>query len=177
MTAWHAWCATPGDLTQTCVLYTTFFPAFFAAILAYGTAVIIARRKLHGIRKSIRKNSARPFDDPVFASCGMLETQCSTVIEASTERSTVEARPSESMAARPSESLSGAPPPAPPAAFPPPPPARNAAAASHYRQGPPHPTAADPDGGAQDCPSSAARARSARRSIDSRAPQDESSTL
>ncbi len=44
MTAWHAWCATPGDLTQTCVLYTTFFPAFFAAILAYGTAVIIARR-------------------------------------------------------------------------------------------------------------------------------------
>ena len=110
MTAWHAWCATPGDLTQTCVLYTTFFPAFFAAILAYGTAVIIARRKLHGIRKSIRKNSARPFDDPVFASCGMLETQCSTVIEASTERSTVEARPSESMAARPSESLSGAPP-------------------------------------------------------------------
>ena len=112
VTAWHAWCATPGDLTQTCVLYTTFFPAFFAAILAYGTAVIIARRKLHGIRKSIRKNSARPFDDPVFASCGMLETQCSTVIEASTERSTVEARPSESMAARPSESLSGAPPPA-----------------------------------------------------------------
>ena len=111
ITAWHAWCATPGDLTQTCVLYTTFFPAFFAAILAYGTAVIIARRKLHGIRKSIRKNSARPFDDPVFASCGMLETQCSTVIEASTERSTVEARPSESMAARPSESLSGAPPP------------------------------------------------------------------
>ena len=109
MTAWHAWCATPGDLTQTCVLYTTFFPAFFAAILAYATAVIIARRKLHGIRKSIRKNSARPFDDPVFASCGMLETQCSTVIEASTERSTVEAR-EVSMAARPSESLSGAPP-------------------------------------------------------------------
>ena len=107
MTAWHAWCATPGDLTQTCVLYTTFFPAFFAAILAYGTAVIIARRKLHGIRKSIRKNSGA-FDNPVFASCGMLETQCSTVIEASTERSTVEARPSESMAARPSESLSGA---------------------------------------------------------------------
>ena len=112
MTAWHAWCATPGDLTQTCVLYTTFFPAFFAAILAYGTAVIIARRKLHGIRKSIRKNSGA-FDNPVFASCGMLETQCSTVIEASTERSTVEAaRPSESWAARPSESLSGAPPPA-----------------------------------------------------------------
>ena len=161
MTAWHAWCATPGDLTQTCVLYTTFFAAFFAAILAYGTAVIIARRKLHGIRKSIRKNSARPFDDPVFASCGMLETQCSTVIEASTERSTVEARPSESMAARPSESLSGAPP--PPAALSAAPPARNAAAASHYRQGPPHPIAADPDGGAQDCPSSAARARSARR--------------
>ena len=163
MTAWHAWCATPGDLTQTCVLYTTFFPAFFAAILAYGTAVIIARRKLHGIRKSIRKNSARPFDDPVFASCGMLETQCSTVIEGSTERSTVEAaRPSESWgAARPSESLSGAPP--PPAALPAAAPARDAAAASHYRQGPPRPTAADPDGGAQDCPSYAARARSARR--------------
>ena len=62
------------DYTQTTLLQVTFIPALFAAIAAYGIAVLLARARLRQIRRD--SHAAAPAPGPTsaaFASCGMIE--------------------------------------------------------------------------------------------------------